>query len=425
MLATIAWQIGAGGDSFLAGGGFIGSAVATSTANVSPSVVADRLWQPLADRPEVAVQAAAVIAAAMCVPLVLRARAGGPRVLAACAWLAGLGGVLIGASVDRAAAVGAIVPGRDRRDRLGHPSVGGSAPSRPGRDVRYAPRSDRMSLLRDIEQKIEGLFERGFRKAFRSSLQPVELARKLAREMEDHKTISVSRVYVPNDFTVYLSSRDRESFASYERSLVTELGSYLDAHARGAGLSLVAPATVTLATDEDLRVGEFGIACRLVDPPAGAAAEAPAPAAPAESPEGDGPAAAVPPVVAPPVAPPPPVRPYQALEGVSGTQVISAADARDAGLTPETMTLVIGTTRTRLTKRVSTLGRSRDCEVVVADPNASRIHAEVRHIGLDYFLVDMGSTNGTEVNGQLVKRHALAHGDTIVIGTTQIHVELR
>ena len=283
-----------------------------------------------------------------------------------------------------------------------------------------------MSLLRDIEQKIEGLFERGFRKAFRSSLQPVELARKLAREMEDHKTISVSRVYVPNDFTVYLSSRDRESFASYERSLVTELGSYLDAHARGAGLSLVAPATVTLATDEDLRVGEFGIACRLVDPPEGAApAPAPAPAPATATPAtpatpGDSPEAP-----APAPAPLPPSRPYQALEGVSGTQVISAADARDAGVTPETMTLVVGTTRTRLTKRVSTMGRSRDCEIVIADPNASRIHAEVRHIGLDYFLVNMGSTNGTEVNGQLVKRHALAHGDTIVIGTTQIHVELR
>ena len=279
-----------------------------------------------------------------------------------------------------------------------------------------------MSLLRDIEQKIEGLFERGFRRAFRSSLQPVELARKLAREMEDHKTISVSRVYVPNDFTVYLSSQDRESFSSYERSLVAELGAYLDAHARGAGLSLVAPATVTLATDEDLRVGEFGIACRMADPPEGAAAppETPPAASPGASAAAEAPS---PPAPAPPVVPPP-VRPHQALEGVSGTQVISAADARDAGLTPETMTLVVGPTRTRLTKRVSTLGRSRDCDVVIPDPNASRVHAEVRHIGLDYFLVDMGSTNGTEVNGQIVKRHALADGDTIVIGTTEIHVEL-
>lgn len=288
-----------------------------------------------------------------------------------------------------------------------------------------------MSVLRNIEQKIEGLFERGFKRAFRSSLQPVELARKLAREMEDHKTISVSRVYVPNDFTVYLSPQDREAFASYERSLVTELGSYLDAHARGAGLSLVAPATVALETDTDLRVGEFGIACRMADPPA---AEPAAPAAAATVREQAVPPRAEPPppVEVPPPAPvvaeppplPPPV-PHQALEGVSGTQVISAAEARAAGLTPEQMTLVVGGTRVPLSKRVSTLGRSRDCDVVVPDPNASRVHAEIRHIGLDYFLVDMGSTNGTEVNGQVVKRHALADGDTIVVGTTEIAVELR
>jgi len=277
-----------------------------------------------------------------------------------------------------------------------------------------------MSLLRDIEQKIEGLFDRGFRRAFRSSLQPVELARKLAREMEDHKTISVSRVYVPNEYTVYLAPQDRESFASYEKSLVAELGSYLDAHARGAGLSLVAPATVTLATDTDLRTGEFGIACRMADAPPAPAAE-PAPASVDEPAVVAGVPAPEPPPV--PVVPPP-ARPHQALEGVSGTQVISAAEARDAGLTQEVMTMIVGTTRCRLSKRVSTMGRSRDCDVVVPDPNASRVHAEVRHIGLDYFLVDMGSTNGTEVNGQLVKRHALADGDTIVVGTTQIRVEL-
>ena len=273
-----------------------------------------------------------------------------------------------------------------------------------------------MSLLRDIEQKIEGLFDRGFRRAFRSSLQPVELARKLAREMEDHKTISVSRVYVPNEYTVFLAPQDRESFASYEQSLVAELGSYLDAHARGAGLSLVAPATVVLSTDTDLRNGEFGIACRMADaPPAAPGAAAPAgDAAPAPEP---------PPVPQAPVVAPP-ARPYQALEGVSGTQVISASDAREAGLTQEAMTLIVGTTRSRLNKRVSTMGRSRDCDVVIPDPNASRVHAEVRHIGLDYFLVDMGSTNGTEVNGQLVKRHALADGDRIVVGTTEIRVEL-
>ena len=296
-----------------------------------------------------------------------------------------------------------------------------------------------MSLLRDIEQKIEGLFERSFRRAFRSSLQPVELARKLAREMEDHKTVSVSRVYVPNEFTVYLAPQDRESFATYEQSLTTELAAYLDAHARTAGLSLVAPPTVSLLTDSDLRVGEFGISCRMAEAPP--AEPEPAPAEPAEAPpqaaRGGGPPPAAGAGGRPagragapgrhPAAgghPPPPPRPYQPLEGVSGTQVISAQEARDAGLTPEVMTLVVGVNRTKVTKRVSTLGRSRDCDVLVPDPNASRVHAEIRHVGLDYYLVNMGSTNGTEVNGQVVKRHALAHGDTIVMGTTEIHVEL-
>src|SRR4029453_16622746 len=129
-----------------------------------------------------------------------------------------------------------------------------------------------------IEQKIEGLFERSFRRAFRSSLQPVELARKLAREMEDHKTVSVSRVYVPNEFTVFLAPQDRESFASYEQSLTRELAPSLDAPARTAGLSLVAPPTVALITDTDLRVGEFGISCRMAEAP-------PAEPAPAQAPD--------------------------------------------------------------------------------------------------------------------------------------------
>jgi pSer/pThr/pTyr-binding forkhead associated (FHA) protein len=110
---------------------------------------------------------------------------------------------------------------------------------------------------------------------------------------------------------------------------------------------------------------------------------------------------------------------------VSGTQILSAAEARDAGLVQEEMALMLGGRRYPLTKRASTLGRSRDCDVVVPDPNASRHHAEIRHIGLDYFLVDSGSTNGTIVNGQRVKLHPLADGDVILIGTTELIVEHR
>lgn len=288
-----------------------------------------------------------------------------------------------------------------------------------------------MSFFRGIEQRIEGAVERGFRRAFRSSLQPVELARKLAREMDDHKTLSVSKVYVPNEFTVYLAPADRESFASYEHALVVELAAYLETHAGGEGFSLVAPAVVSLDTDEDLRPGEFGISCRMAEAPAeapaqpeAAPAQPPAPGADAPDAAASAPPAPVAPVPTPAPAPVVPVRPNPAMAGVSGTQVISAEDAREAGLVPEAMTLVMGNTRVRVTSRVSTMGRSRDCDLVVPDPNVSRVHAEVRHIGMDYYLVDMDSTNGTEVNGQVVSRHALADGDVIVMGTTEVRVEL-
>jgi predicted component of type VI protein secretion system len=289
-----------------------------------------------------------------------------------------------------------------------------------------------MSILRGIERKVEGVFERGFRRAFRSGLQPVELARKLAKEMEDHKTISVSRVYVPNEFTVYLSPQDRAQFASYEASLCAELATYLGAHARGAGLAMVAEPTVSLQEDSDLRLGEFGIACRMAESPAGVgpagAAPAAAPAAepaPAEGAEGaaEAPPAPAEEAVAPPPPAPPPV-PYEALAGVSGTQVMSADDARAAGLVPRTVTLVTPSGRLRLSKRVTTMGRSRECDLVIPDPNVSRTHAEIRHIGTDWFLVDLGSTNGTELNGQEVKRQVLGAGDVIGIGTTDITVEM-
>jgi eukaryotic-like serine/threonine-protein kinase len=110
VVATVVWQVGAGSDSFLAGGGFVGSAVADLDGEGSPQAAAERLWQPLADRPEAALQAAAVLAAAMCVPLVVRARDGGPRVAAACLWIGALGGVLVATSADATTAAGAVIP---------------------------------------------------------------------------------------------------------------------------------------------------------------------------------------------------------------------------------------------------------------------------------------------------------------------------
>ena len=123
-----------------------------------------------------------------------------------------------------------------------------------------------MSVLRSIEHRIESIVEGVFGRAFRTHVQPVELARKLAKEMDEAKSVSVSRVYVPNEYTLYLCPSDRDQFSSYEDSLRTELSDYLSEHARREGYALLSTPAVLIEEDEDLSVGEFGIATRMVQP---------------------------------------------------------------------------------------------------------------------------------------------------------------
>jgi hypothetical protein len=124
-----------------------------------------------------------------------------------------------------------------------------------------------MSVLRSIEQKLEGLFEGTFSRAFKSEVKPIELARKLAKEMSEHKTVSISRTYVPNHYTVWLSPQDRQQFEGWEDAARKELSDYLLQYARDEGLTLVTRPTVDFETDDRLGVGEFGIQPQLVEPP--------------------------------------------------------------------------------------------------------------------------------------------------------------
>ena len=255
-----------------------------------------------------------------------------------------------------------------------------------------------MSVLRTIESKIEGLFEGVFGRAFRTHVQPIELARKLVKEMDDHRTVSVSRVYVPNEYTVYLSPQDRKQFGGYEESLVGELQEYLAEHARRERYALLTAPTVLVTTDEDLAVGEFGIATRLVQAEAASAEDDDAP--PVELPV-EAPAQTMvyrPPAVAAAIEveapPPPPER--------------------------EVVTLTVAGEKHEITSSRVVLGRSRACDVHVPDVNVSRRHAEVRQEGTTYWVVDLDSTNGTVLNGKAVERERLRDGDTITLGSTEI-----
>jgi FhaA, N-terminal domain/FHA domain len=248
-------------------------------------------------------------------------------------------------------------------------------------------------VLRAVERKIEALFEGVFGRAFRTNVQPVELARKLAKEMDDHRTVSVSRVYVPNEYTIYLSPGDRDQFESYEDSLRSELQEYLSEHARREDYALLSPARVVFETDDDLDVGEFGIATRMVHPDRRA---------------GDGePSADLEPgatmIYKPKVAQP--------------TQAVSA---EELGVEQELVTLSWNGDSHEVKQRRVVLGRSRDCDIQLADANVSRRHAELRQEGATYWIVDLGSTNGIEVNGKRVKRAKLNSGDTITMGSTDV-----
>lgn len=267
-------------------------------------------------------------------------------------------------------------------------------------------------MLRGIEQRIESLFEGVFGRAFRSHVQPVELARKLVKEMDDHRSVSVSRVYVPNEYVVYLSPKDREQFRAYEGSLLVELGDYLADHARKESYVLLSPPRVLMEEDGDLAVGEFGIATRLVQP-AGPPRTPVTTVTPSPSPS---PPAAVP--------PPSPVEPAEIAE----TRVFSTPEPPPAPPPPPPVvappTIFVAGQRHQVDRDLVTLGRSKDCDVTIDDASVSRRHAEIRREDDALWIVDLGSTNGIEVNGRRVERARLGTGDRVLLGQTELRVEL-
>jgi len=252
-----------------------------------------------------------------------------------------------------------------------------------------------MSVLRNLEAKLTDLVEGTFGRVFRSEVRPVEIARKLAREMDEHKTVSVSRVYVPNEYVVWLSREDYDRLEGVEGSLIDELSAYLLEHARREKLALLSRPQIEFQTDERLSLGEFGIQARLVRPP-----EDPDPQEGAE--------------------------PVQADHG--NTMVYSTAGRLRGpveevqGVRPTRALLLAEGRRHVIPPGGALVGRSRDCDVVLADANVSRRHAEVRPAASGAWTIsDLGSTNGVRVNGrQVAGAQQLAAGDTIVLGTAEI-----
>jgi hypothetical protein len=255
-----------------------------------------------------------------------------------------------------------------------------------------------MSMLRNLEAKLGGLVEGAFGRAFKTNVQPVELAHKLAREMEENQLTSVSRVYVPNHYRVFLSPEDREQFSSYEPALCKELSDYLLEHARHAGLALTTRPQIELLTDERLGLGEFGIQAQLLSPPE-EERDAGVEAAPSEGDFGH-------------------TMVYSPDRAARVLEPVDVPSSRRRAL------LVGGDRRNVLSGERVLLGRSRECDVVLDDPNVSRRHAELRYADGRWAVADLGSTNGVRVNGRRVEEAPLEPGDKVTLGITDLTFEL-
>ncbi|MGD0741922.1 MAG: DUF3662 and FHA domain-containing protein [Acidimicrobiales bacterium] len=213
--------------------------------------------------------------------------------------------------------------------------------------------------LQQFERRLERMVEGTFARAFRGELQPIELGRRLTREMDLHRAVSVRGLVAPNDFEVVLSRHDYGRFEGFLEALAKELAEAARAHARTEGYTFLGPVVIGIACDNALPKSAFEISSEVIEN----------------------------------------------TEKTAGWIVL-----------PDDHRVAVGS-------EPVTIGRMPDCAVPLADPNVSRHHAEIRRDGDRVFLIDLGSTNGTRVNGVPVHQRELADGDVVTVGTTAFRYE--
>jgi len=243
-----------------------------------------------------------------------------------------------------------------------------------------------VGVLQRFEQRLEGMVEGAFARAFKSELQPVEVASAVQREMDDRAAIvAQGRTLVPNDFVVELADSDYERLAVYADSLGIELATLAREYAREQGYSFVGPVQMRFEGVPDLTTGTFRIRSGVIRGTTVEDGEIRRPASDLPRPPGN----------------------------FSGKPrlLVSSPDRGPDGSTQRTFDL---------TAPITILGRGTDCDLRLVDPGVSRHHAELRVEDGEVVLVDLGSTNGTFVNGQPIRRVTLADGTQVTLGRTTL-----
>ncbi|MEV5960763.1 DUF3662 and FHA domain-containing protein [Kribbella sp. NPDC051952] len=264
-----------------------------------------------------------------------------------------------------------------------------------------------MRPLQRFERRLEGLVSGVFARAFKGDVEPIELAAALKREIDNTaRILSRDRRLVPNHFTIELGPGDFERLNAYGRTLNTELANELRDHADIQRYTFSGPIEIELTQQDDLPTGKFRVVSATVGTPQ--RRQPPAyeqPVYPQEPyvPPNDGPTVMH-------NSPPPP---QQAPPRRGHPQVMLEVNGRRRPVNPPGVVL----------------GRGTDADIQINDPGVSRRHAEIRLMpegpgGVRVVLVDLGSTNGTLVNGRRSTEAELVDGSTVRIGNTTMTLRL-
>ncbi|HET9656140.1 MAG TPA: FhaA domain-containing protein [Kineosporiaceae bacterium] len=318
-----------------------------------------------------------------------------------------------------------------------------------------------MGVLDRFEKGIERAVNGAFAKAFRSEVQPVEIASALRRECDDRSSIvGRDRTIAPNNFVVELGPADYERLGEWKDALGDELTAVVHDHARQQRYAFVGPVGVTFEQADDLDTGVFRVRSATSRPqgetgyssgqPAGYG-QAPAPGygpggpfagqAPTAYPQGQpyqnndpyqrdayqqDPYAAREGYPQAPAQPEPYPGGYPAESGYAGYPPEESGHPAAGAAWPgqsrggQLATLDVDGQPHQLAKQVTVLGRALDADVVLDDPGVSRRHAEIHLIDGRARVIDLGSTNGTFVDGERVHAGDLNEGSTITVGRTRI-----
>ncbi|HEV7755641.1 MAG TPA: DUF3662 and FHA domain-containing protein [Mycobacteriales bacterium] len=259
-----------------------------------------------------------------------------------------------------------------------------------------------MGVLQRFEKRLENLVEGAFAKVFKGVVHPVEIASAMQREADAHKSIlGAGRTLVPNRYIIDLSPSDHDRLESFAAPLAQELAQAQAEYIGEQGWTVYGDVIVEIERGEGLDTGMF----RVVSEVYTGTMDSPQAPSYGDDPYGDGgygygaPPVPSPPTMAPPVSGSP-------LGG--GTPRLVGSDGRQ-------YSIAMGST---------VLGRGEAAQVRIADVGISRQHARVDFDGTRVVITDLGSTNGTAVNGSRINAAALQSGDTVQIGTTTLTFRL-